>query len=462
MSAGWQYGLTLAQTVGTADIGPDELEAWQQRIAERNAEIEPPPLLDVEKYPDIREDPDFERAPPDWRPYVPTDLADYLATVERFVLRYVAFPSAHEPVAVALWVAHTHYLAELETSPILAVTSAEMRSGKTRLLDCLELLVPQPERAVLPSESVVYTLLSQDPRPTLLIDEADAIFGNRRQAERYEGVRAILNAGNRRGTTVPRVKLEGRSRSVERFDAFGPKAIAGIGDLPATVADRAIPIRLKRRAPDETVAKFRRRIAEGEAKAIAVPIVTDVPLPQVPDDLPDRAADSWEVLIGIAEVAGGDWPQRARLAAVALSGEEALHLTVGMRLLADTRDVFEDADHLATAELIHRLVELEDAPWSEWYGQPLTARGLAKLLEPYGVTPLLRRLRGERRRGYFRADFTDAWRRYVDTGAPVTSVTTVPPEQPGTGVTGVTVPQGGTPVLWDPEYATDDDGEVAS
>ncbi|CAN5766983.1 hypothetical protein BH24CHL6_BH24CHL6_15380 [soil metagenome] len=390
---------------------------------------------------------------------MPTELADYLATVEAFVRRYVAFPSEHEAVAVALWIAHTHYADKVETSPILAVTSAEMRSGKTRLLDCIELLVPQPERAVLPSESVVYTLLSQDPRPTLLIDEADAIFGNRRQAERYEGVRAILNAGNRKGTTVPRVRLDGRKRDVERFDAYGPKAIAGIGDLPATVADRAIPIRLKRRAPDERVAKFRRRIAGAEAASIAVVPIADVPLVPVPDELPDRAADSWEVLIGLAELAGGEWPRRARLAAIALSGEEALHLTTGMRLLADIRDVFEDADHLPTAELLHRLNDLEDAPWSEWYGQPLTARGLAKLLEPYGVTPLLRRLRGERRRGYFRSDFTDAWRRYVDTGAPVTTVTSVPPEQPGTGVTGVTVPQVPTAGLFDPEYATDDDGE---
>jgi hypothetical protein len=166
------------------------------------------------------------------------------------------------------------------------------------------------------------------------------------------------------------------------------------------------------------------------------------------------------VLIGIAELAGGDWPRRARVAAVALSGEEALHVTSGMRLLADIRDVFEDADHLPTAELLHRLNDLEDAPWSEWYGQALTARGLAKLLEPYGVTPLLRRLRGERRRGYFRADFADAWRRYVDTGAPVTSVTSVPPDDPGTDVTDVTVPQVQT--SWDPAMATDDDGEATA
>ena len=247
----------------------------------------------------------------------------FLTDVEAFVRRYVMFPTDHEPTALALWVAHTHCADKVETSPILAVTSAEMRSGKTRVLDLLELLVPNPERCVLPSESVLYTLLSQEPRPTLLIDEADAIFANRRQAERYEGVRGVLNAGNRKGTTVPRVRLDGKKRGVDRFDVYGPKAIAGIGDLPATIADRAIPIRLKRRAPDEPVAKFRRRVAGREAAAITVPHVAHVPLAPVPDELPDRAADSWEVLIGLATVAGGNWPMRARQAAIALSGEDA-------------------------------------------------------------------------------------------------------------------------------------------
>jgi len=131
----------------------------------------------------------------------------------------------------------------------------------------LELVVPSPYRVITPSEAVTYTILAQRPRPTLLLDEADAIFGPR-TAERCEGLRAILNAGNRQGTPVPRVKLDGKRREVDSFDVFGPKAIAGIGNLPATVSDRAIPIRLKRRTPGDTVAKFRSRTARAEAGAV--------------------------------------------------------------------------------------------------------------------------------------------------------------------------------------------------
>lgn len=369
------------------------------------------------------------------------NLATYLAGVETFVRRYVAFPSDHEPVAVALWVGHAQVVERFDVSPILAVTSAELRSGKTRVLDCLELLVPEPFRVVIPSEAVVYTILAQRPRRTMLLDEADAIFGPR-TADKYEGIRAILNSGNRAGTPVLRVKLDGKRREVDAFDVFGPKAVAGIGKLPDTVADRAIPIRMRRRAPDEPVARFRQRTATAEASAIepprwsAIPLVTDVP---VPDELNDRAADSWEPLLAIADAAGGAWPQRARLAAVALSSAEDDQVSVGIRLLGDIREVFDGTDHLPTADLLERLHDLDDAPWSEWYGKPLTARGLARLLEPYRIGPQQRRMGGAHR-GYFVSDFTDAWQRYLPSPASGTSGTSGTPGLWNTSASTLSVP----------------------
>ncbi|MDQ2934073.1 MAG: DUF3631 domain-containing protein [Chloroflexota bacterium] len=367
---------------------------------------------------------------------VELNLVDYLAAVEAFLTRYVAFPSEHEPVAVALWVAHAHLVEQFDTSPILAITSAELRSGKTRVLDCLELLVPQPERSITPSEAVLYTILSERPRPTLLLDEVDAIFGPRTN-DRNEGVRAILNSGNRKGTSVPRVKLEGRRREVERFDVFGPKAIAGIGNLPTTVADRAIPIRMKRRAPAEKVERFRDRQARAESAGIrfpvlTVPLVPDVP---VPEALNDRAADSWEPLLSIADTVGQAWPERARLAALELSCEVVVDSS-GIRLLTDIRDAFNDltVDHLSTHDLLRYLHDLDEAPWGDWYGKPLSARALSRLLEPYRVRPTQRRVAGGMMRGYFRLEFTDAWARYVPARETGTSGT------PGTP---------GTPRLWE-------------
>jgi hypothetical protein len=93
-------------------------------------------------------------------------LSDYLEAVRGFLCRYIAFPSEHEPTAIAAWVAHAHVIDRFETSPILAATSAEMRSGKTRVLDCVELLVPKPVRMVMPSEAVLYSVLGRRPRPS--------------------------------------------------------------------------------------------------------------------------------------------------------------------------------------------------------------------------------------------------------------------------------------------------------
>lgn len=362
----------------------------------------------------------------------PNALAVYLGRVEAFLVRYIAFPSEHEAVAISLWVAHAHLVETFETSPILAITSAEKQSGKTRCLDCLEMLVPHPFRCVIPSEAVTYTVLSQRPRRTMLLDEADAIFGGR-TSEKYEGLRAIFNAGNRQGTPVLRVKLDGGRREVDEFDVYGPKAIAGIGKLPDTVADRSIPIRMKRRALGDVVAKFRRRTAVAEGRSITMPKVdlADVADVAIPQELPDRAADGWESLLAIADAAAGEWPVRARIAAVALCSEHEIELSVGVRLLSDVRDVFGEPDYLATVDLLAALHRLDDAPWGEWYGKPLTARGLAKLLEPFGVYPQKKRTSDSKStfRGYFKAEFEDLWGRYLPVPAPATSATSATPNQ---------------------------------
>lgn len=357
-----------------------------------------------------------------------TPLDRYLVDVHDFMVRYCAFPSEHEPVAIALWVAHSWIVERFDVSPILAVTSAEMRSGKTRVLDCLEMVCPNPRRMVLPSEAVFYTVLAGRPRPTVLLDELDVIFG-KKMPEKYEGIRGVLNSGNQVGTPVLRVAWEGRKRIEEEFDVFGAKAVAGIGDPPATVADRSIPIRMRRRAPDEPVAKFRRRIARREADAIAFPAwervnVPDVPdVPDIPDCLSDRAMDSWEPLLVIADEAGGGWPVAARRAAEMLSSEDNNVVSIGTRLLEDIRVVFGDKAHLTTADLLTGLHVLDGSPWGDWYGSPLTSRELASALAPYRIGPQQRRFHGEKSRGYYRQDFTDAWRRYTPSETSGTSGT---------------------------------------
>jgi len=346
-------------------------------------------------------------------------LAMLLDDLEIFVRRFVVVSPAQAP-AIALWIVHTHAFDAAEASPYLAVTSPEKRSGKSRLFEVLELLVANPWKVITPTEAVVFRKVDRD-RPTLLLDETDAIFG-KKNGDNYEGLRALLNAGNRRGTSVPRCVGSG---SLVSFSVFCPKALAGIGELPDTVADRSIPIRLKRKARSEHAERFRRRDVENEAEVIYMnasawaehAIVTlREARPDLPDELDDRAQDAWEPLFAIADVIGGEWSRKARTAAVELSnGGDHEDESTSVRLLADIRAVFDERgiDRLASAALAAALHEIEEAPWGEWYGNQITANAIARLLKPYDVQPRKLRIGDETPRGYTRAQFADAWERYI-------------------------------------------------
>ena len=354
--------------------------------------------------------------------HAPVDLADALDRIEAFLRRYVVFPLNAQPAAVALWVVATYVAEQAETLAYLAVTSAEKRSGKTRLLDCLELLARKPWRAVLPSEAVVYRMIEAE-GPTLLLDEVDAIFGSR-AADKHEGLRALLNAGTRAGTTVPRMVGEGRKMTIHHFAVYCPKALAGIGRLPDTVSDRSIPIRLERRARSERVERFRHREARKLAEPIRAGIEAQVAQldiaraePDLPASLDDRAADGWEALLAIADHAGGAWPLRARRAAVNLSADRDDEESLGHSLLVDCRVIFRehgDTDYLQTADLLADLTDLVESPWGELNkGRPITPHGVARLLKAYGIHPIQKKVDGLKTRGYLREAFVSPWGRYL-------------------------------------------------
>jgi hypothetical protein len=259
--------------------------------------------------------------------------------------------------------------------------------------------------------------------PTLLLDESDAAFKDER--EYAEALRGLLNAGHRRGGAASLAIRKGNDFEVADFPVFCPKAIAGIGQLPGTVQDRAIRILLQRRRPGEPIERFRwreareqgapiRKALEGWAAA-ALPALAEA-RPDIPAQLDDRAADGWEPLLAIADLAGGDWPRRARQAALALSvGDGREDESLGVRLLRDMRAIFQErgADRLTSAELVDALNGMEEAPWGDLGGRGLDARRLARMLRPYGVRPRKLRLGETTIRGYDSGDLQDAWSRYT-------------------------------------------------
>ena len=87
-------------------------------------------------------------------------------------------------------------------TPYLAITRAEKRSGKTRLLEVLELLVRQPLPTANISDAALFRVIDEQ-KPTLLVDEVDAIFGPRRASVR--SCAGCSNAGYRRGADAHRM-----------------------------------------------------------------------------------------------------------------------------------------------------------------------------------------------------------------------------------------------------------------
>jgi hypothetical protein len=202
--------------------------------------------------------------------------------------------------------------------------------------------------------------------------------------------------------------------------------LAGIdtGRLPDTIRDRAIPLRMKRRRSGEPVERLRARYAVTEAESLVTALrewataVTDtlkVADPHLSDALSDRAADAWEPLFAIGDLAGGDWPSMARAAAVQLScAIDSDEMSNGTRLLDAIRNVMGGRDVISTGELLAAINADEELPFGGWRdAKGLDGRSLARMLKPYGVKPRSVRIGEDTPKGYRADDLRDAWERYL-------------------------------------------------
>ena len=336
--------------------------------------------------------------------------------------RYVILPSPEATWAVALWIVATHAQPFWGHAPRLVIRAPEKRCGKSRLLDLVEATCHAPLITVNASPAAVYRSIGTGDPPTILLDEADTIFGGK-AGESNEDLRGLLNAGHQRNR--PALRYDASRQCVEQIPTFAMAALAGIGAMPDTIEDRAVVVRMRRRAPGETVAPFREKRDRAPLRLLAERIHewargnADVLLAAEPAmPVEDRAADTWEPLIAVADLAGDEWPDRARLAAVILTNERESNSTPGngVRLLADCRTAFGDEPALHTTQLLDRLKEDPEAPWIDYGHNGLTAMKLGRLLGEYDIRSGNVRLPGTgQAKGYFRADFGDAWDRYCPT-----------------------------------------------
>jgi putative DNA primase/helicase len=357
----------------------------------------------------------------DGRAHLPPPLDE----IGRFIRSYVVV-NAEAVDFLALWTAHTWAFEAATSTPYVRVCSAERECGKSRLLEVVALLVRRSWLAVNPSAAVVFRKGDSD-APTLLLDEIDQMpFGDRRD------LLSVLNAGYRIGMKVPRCTDKGE---LLEFDVYYPKAFGGIDDgkLPDTLYSRSVPVRLERRRPDEPIARFRYRDAEPAAEQLTKRLAAWAPAnlevladaePDLPNELGDREQEVWEPLLAIADLAGGDWPKRARAAAVKLAKTKStLNESRGIRLLADIRTVFDaridHPDRIFAADLVDALNGIEESGWGGWNdGKGMLQRNITAELARYPISPQKLRIGEATKSGYRRQQFEDAWTRYLpDKGA---------------------------------------------
>ncbi|MGW1791896.1 DUF3631 domain-containing protein [Streptomyces tubercidicus] len=360
----------------------------------------------------------------------PTSGSKLLDELRAQIAQFVIPPSPEALDAITLWVAATHLQPAWQHAPRLAVVGPAKRCGKSRLLDVLTETVHEPMLTINTTPAAIFRSISEEEPPTLLVDEADTIFGPK-VAEKNEETRGLLNAGHQRGRYVTRVV--GNDHTPHKFATFAMAAIAGIGDLPDTVMDRSVVIRMRRRAEGEKVRPFRSRRdipalheIRDRIHAWARPLLEEAA--NLEPDMPveDRAADTWEPLVIVADLAGGRWPRLARVACVRMVTAEVAaeedHPS-GARILADIRRVFfaqREVDSLSTGDLLHHLRQDPEAPWAERGRDGLTARELSRMLRDFDIRPgNVRMADGRQLKGYMRNKFLDAWRRYCPTVHPV-------------------------------------------
>jgi putative DNA primase/helicase len=354
---------------------------------------------------------------PHWTVEPSPEPVDGAALLDRFrqVFRhYIVLPKGAD-VALPLWVLHAWTFDAGEISPFMVLVSPVKRCGKTSVLILLYYLTPKSELASNISPTAIFRYI-EETRPTLLIDEADSFVKDN------EELRGILNSGHTKAAAnvIRNVEVNGEHKP-RRYSTWAPKAIAIIGGLADTLEDRAIRLMLQRKALGAKVERLRRCDNEwfaalrSQAKRWAADNfdkLTD-PDPPTPEQLNDRAADNWRPLLAIADLAGGDWPTRAREAACLLSGEAPTD-AMGIELLKDIRAAFGDDDEIRSADLITKLIADPERPWAEWkHGRPLSQKQLGSLLKPFCIISATVHPPGlPHGKGYRRGDFKEAWNVY--------------------------------------------------
>jgi len=264
------------------------------------------------------------------------------------------------------------------------------------------------------SKAALYRIIEAQ-EPTLIMDETEGLMNDRQML-------ALVNAGYSRSTgTVVRAYKDG----LRSYKVFCPKVISSIQPIPHTIVDRSIKIGLQRllesdsvvplHEDDESVGKDLLPVMHDWVEHHRDEIARAYRSPDFsPGILHARQADIWRPLFAIASVLCPGRMEELQATAVRLTDEKRRfeqETSLEITLLRNCQEVFANLDtpgKLQTEGLLTGLVSLPESAWLN-----LTALDLSKKLLPFGIRPAQHWIGGRNLRGYARADFLDAFARYL-------------------------------------------------
>jgi putative DNA primase/helicase len=368
------------------------------------------------------------------RPSPEINRQELLSSVAQYIRRYLVC-SDDQLTILALWVL-SGYFPHTDVFPFTAnlnIYSAEPQSGKTTCLKALSFLSHNSWFTSGTSASVLFAKLRCF-RGTLLLDDRHVAFSS---SERQAFV-AFLNTGSADHCWYGILNHD-EDFDVSEIRSFAPKAFAGQGPLPPSLASRCIPINLKRRKPSEPVERLRPYPADEAAEPILERLHQWAqqdrerlrPLAQyrpadMPSGLTPHQQDCAESLVHIADLIGGPWPSKVRAALSRIFEADALddsNSTSIQQLLSDVRGFFAskgNPEFIPTRDLLGHLQGLEERTWKQWKnGRAMTPHALAHELRDLPVKSCLDWNSAEPARGYRYQDFVEPWERYLSVCSPV-------------------------------------------
>jgi hypothetical protein len=170
-----------------------------------------------------------------------TPQADSLfKDLAKTINHYLEFPVEEAPghlATLSLWVILTYAYPAWLAVPYLSI-GGPLGSGKSRVFDVLNKLVLRPLGSSNMTAACLFrTLHAQG--GTLLLDEAERL---RDRSTESSEMLSILLGGYKAGGKAHRLEKQGDSFRLVAFDVYGPKAIAGISELPPALTSRCIRI----------------------------------------------------------------------------------------------------------------------------------------------------------------------------------------------------------------------------